>query len=461
MSEHENNAAAPAAENEAAPGRNSAILIVDDEPGVLSALRRLLRKTRYEVHTAESGAEGLEILAAHPIDLVISDMRMPHMTGAEFLSRVQSGWPDTMRLLLTGYADIASVVSAINEGGVHHYLHKPWEDQDLLLTVQRSLEQHALRRETARLTELTRSQNEQLKAFNATLEAQVKARTEEIGRTLKLLEGAEEELKRNFAAMLTVCANMIEMRCGTAAGQSSRIADLARRLALDAGLSAHEAEEIFFAGLLLGIGKLALPDAIVQKSIEQFTPTEARSYYQHPLQAQMTLMPVRNLQAVGVLIRHQYERFDGRGVPNGFSGSEVPIGARILAIARDFEGFQSGALLGRALPDEEIASMFRAQSGLRYDPELVDRFLKLMNVKEAEGHQRAYLETAQLKPGMRLAEDLRTPRGVLLMMRNTVLGAHHLVQIRRCEASEGVRFAVPVCEQEPESSVADGAVGPG
>lgn len=96
---------------------SGSILIVDDEPGVVSALRRLLRRTRYEVHTAESGAAGLEILDAHPVDLVISDMRMPHMSGAEFLARVQAGWPETVRLLLTGYADIDSVVSAINDGG--------------------------------------------------------------------------------------------------------------------------------------------------------------------------------------------------------------------------------------------------------------------------------------------------------------------------------------------------------
>nr|WP_118182414.1 HD domain-containing phosphohydrolase [Paraburkholderia phosphatilytica] len=442
-----NGPAATAAEVEA--GQAGSILIVDDEPGVLSALRRLLRRTRYEVHTAESGAAALELLEAHSIDLVISDMRMPHMSGAEFLARVQQRWPDTVRLLLTGYADIGSVVSAINEGGVHHYLHKPWDDQDLLLTVRRSLEQHALRQEAARLTELTRSQNEQLKQFNATLEAQVKARTEEISQTVMFLEKAEEELKRNFTAMLKVCANMIEMRCGALGGQSTRVADLARRLALASGMSVYEAQEIYFAGLLLGIGKLALPDAVVQKSIDKFTPPESRCYYQHPLHAQMALMPVGNLQPVGVLIRHQHERYDGRGTPSGLSGADIPVGARILSIARDYEGLQSGALLGKVVSDPQIVSIFRAQSGLRYDPLLVESFLKLLNEKLTGDNDHVCIETARLKPGMRLADDLRTPKGVLLMTRSSVLEAHHIAQIRRFEESEDARFSVYIARDNP------------
>lgn len=433
-------------DGEPSAGPTGAILIVDDEPGVLSALRRLLRQDRYEIYTAESGAAGLALLGEHPVDLVISDMRMPQMSGAEFLASVRSRWPDTVRLLLTGYADIASVVSAINDGGVYHYLHKPWDDQDVRLTVKRSMEQRALRREAARLAELTRAQNEELRQFNATLEAQVKARTEEIGQTVLFLERAERELKQNFTAMLKVCANMIELRCGALGGQASRAADLARQLAREAGLSEHEAQDTYFAGLLLGVGKLALPDAVVQKSVDKFTPAEARAYYQHPLHAQMTLMPVGNLQPVGVLIRHQYERYDGRGTPDGLSGPAIPAGSRILAIVRDFEGLRSGALMGQAVPDAQIATVLRSQAGLRYDPMLVDRFLDVLKANRASGHDHICIDTARLKTGMKLADDLRTTGGVLLMTRGSVLEAHQIAQIRRIEESEGARFSVYVCE---------------
>ena len=94
------------------------ILLVDDEPSVLSALRRVFRPAGYEILTAESGEAALEVLASTEVDLIVSDMRMPNMSGAAFLSRARSLYPDTMRILLTGYSDIASIVEAVNEGGV-------------------------------------------------------------------------------------------------------------------------------------------------------------------------------------------------------------------------------------------------------------------------------------------------------------------------------------------------------
>lgn len=155
------------------------VLVVDDEPGILSSLRRLLRGPRYEVLTVQSGEAALDLLAAREVDVIVSDMRMPQISGTDLLARAQALYPDTMRILLTGYSEIDSVVRAINEGGVYRYLNKPWDDQDLLLTVAQALEQRRLRKETERLTVLTQQQNEELRRFNAGLEAQVVARTEE------------------------------------------------------------------------------------------------------------------------------------------------------------------------------------------------------------------------------------------------------------------------------------------
>ena len=115
------------------------VLVVDDEAGILSALKRLFRPVGYKVLTAESGAAALEILAAEHVDLIISDMRMPGMTGAQFLAQAKASYPDIVRILLTGYSEVGSTIAAINEGGIYHYLPKPWDEHDLLLTVKRAL----------------------------------------------------------------------------------------------------------------------------------------------------------------------------------------------------------------------------------------------------------------------------------------------------------------------------------
>jgi DNA-binding NtrC family response regulator len=144
--------------------RQAVLLFVDDEPNILSSLRRLFRPLGYRILTAESGAAGLEILGKEEVDLVVSDMRMPSMDGAHFLEAVRQRWPGVTRILLTGYSDINSTVNAINRGEIYRYIAKPWDDHDITLIVREALERRRLENENQRLLDLTQSQNEALKA---------------------------------------------------------------------------------------------------------------------------------------------------------------------------------------------------------------------------------------------------------------------------------------------------------
>ncbi|PRE35516.1 HD domain-containing phosphohydrolase [Burkholderia cenocepacia] len=425
--------------------RVPSILLVDDEPNVLSALRRVFRPTGYDIVTADSGEMALEILASTDIDLIVSDMRMPHMSGAEFLARARALYPDTMRILLTGYAELASVVQAVNEGGVYRYLNKPWDDHDLLLTIEHALEQRRLRREAARLAALTAAQNEALRHFNTDLETQVRARTEELGQTVMFLEAAQSDLKSSFTAMVQVCASMIELRCGAASGHAMRVGEIARRLALASGMSELHAQDVYFAGLLHGIGKLSLPDELLHKPLARMTTDEHRVFQEHPLRAQMVLTPVAQLHKVASIVLHQYERFNGRGTPDGLVGDAIPVGSRIVAIARDFEGLRHGEI-GAPHSIEQAIDVLRSQASVRYDPQLVAGFIELMRDPASLGIAASVAEirSAQLREGMELADDLRTHRGVLLMTKGSVMSAHQIELVRRFETREGTPFDILV-----------------
>ncbi|MCA8199305.1 HD domain-containing phosphohydrolase [Burkholderia vietnamiensis] len=427
------------------PRRTASILLVDDEPNVLSALRRVLRPANYEVLTADSGEAALEILATTEVDLIVSDMRMPTMSGAAFLRRARALYPETMRVLLTGYSDIASIVEAVNEGGVYRYLNKPWDDQDLLMTLEQALEQRRLRAEAARLAALTEAQNETLRRFNAELETQVRARTEELAQTVLFLEAAQQDLKSSFTAMVQVCASMIELRCGSASGHAMRVGEIARRLALSAGMSSLHAQDVYYAGLLHGIGKLSLPDELLHKPIVKMTTDEHGLFQQHPLRAQMVLTPIAQLHKVASIVLHQYERFNGRGTPDGLVGDAIPQGSRIVAIARDFEGLRNGEI-GAPHSVEQAIDVLRSQAGVRYDPLLVARFIDLMRDPQNLGIAAsvAEIQSAQLREGMQLADDLRTHRGVLLMTKGSVMTAHQIELVRRFEAREGTSFDILV-----------------
>ena len=221
---------APSAAPSAASAPTFTLLCVDDEANILSSLRRLFRPHGYKVLVAGSGAEGLELLAGEHVDLIISDMRMPGMDGAAFLAEARKRYPQTVRLLLTGYADMESTIAAINSGQIARYIAKPWNDQDLTLLVHDALERRALLRENARLDAVTRAQNEELRALNAGLEAKVAERTAALSAALGRADEAHRQLRQSFTAMVRVFSELSE--AGTAsAGHGRRVAELARSIA--------------------------------------------------------------------------------------------------------------------------------------------------------------------------------------------------------------------------------------
>ncbi|MBI2308605.1 MAG: response regulator [Rhodocyclales bacterium] len=423
-------AASPDLVDAAAAERPWRLLCVDDEPNILSSLRRLLRSSGYQVTLANSGAEGLQALEKEEADLVISDMRMPIMDGAQFLDEVRQRWPDTVRILLTGYADIASTVAAINRGEIYRYIAKPWDDNDVLLTIRKALERKALEREKLRLELLTARQNEELKALNLSLEEKVQARTQELAL-------ANEKLKGSFLTSVKVFANLIELREGALAGHSRRVADLARKIAAKMGLTGRELQDVFLAGLLHDIGKIGLPDTLLAKPVTHMSGDDLGAYRKHTIKGEQSLMALDELRGAATLLRSHHERFDGQGFPDGLSGLAIPLGARILALANDYDGLQIGIISPRRLNQEEAKKLIVDGRGKRYDPQVVDAFIAIFGSVEPEPGGGVLVPLADLQPGMVMARDLVTRDGVLLLAADYLLDERLIRQIQDYARSEG------------------------
>lgn len=157
-----------------------AVLCVDDEESILNALKRLLRKEGYRLLTATGGKEGLKMLEENKVHIVISDQRMPQMSGIEFLSAVKERYPDTMRIVLTGYTDVDAITESINKGHIYKFWLKPWNDESLKLEIKQALEQYELIQANRELHKKVLEQNEELKTINENLEALVQERTREL-----------------------------------------------------------------------------------------------------------------------------------------------------------------------------------------------------------------------------------------------------------------------------------------
>lgn len=414
------------------------ILLVDDEANIVQSLRRMLRPLGYQIRTAGGGAEALALLEEAPADLIVSDMRMPGMDGAALLTQARERWPDTIRVLLTGYADIQSTVAAVNQGGIYRYVSKPWNDLELQQIIRQGLELRGLASERKRLQLLSEQQNDALKALNQSLEAKVMERTGELQGAVQELVLSQEKLKKSLFTTIQVFSNLIELRAGPLAGHARRVSDLARKIAERMGLSAHEAQEVMVAALLHDIGKIGFPDAVMSMPVSKMNGEMLGLVRKHAANGALALTPLPHLRNVAAMIRSHHERWDGAGYPDGLKGEAIPLGARILAVANEYDSAQIGIQFPRKMSLEEASTYIAEGRNFRYDPAVVEAFLDL------SGRPKARVRPAEqkismlaLKPGMTLARDIHSAEGVLLLATEYVLDELLVKQLHEHARSDG------------------------
>ena len=436
------------------------VLFVDDEPSILTALKRLFRSDGYTIFTANSGAEALALLETEPVDVVISDMRMPEMDGAQLLEQIFSRWPDTKRILLTGHADTNATIAAINRGKIWRYVAKPWNDEELKVTVQQALAHRVLLQENARLTALTARQNEELKQLNAGLEQKVAERTTELAAALESAKEAHDQLHHSFMATVHVFSSLIEAREGRLAGHARRVADLARRLAEHLGCTEAEQQTITLAALLHDLGKIGMPDALLMHPFNALSPADRLQMMTHPVIGQQLLMGIEQLSDAARLIRSHHEMMDGTGYPDQLAGLAIPQGARILAVANDYDALQSGSLALHPYTPHDAREFVVKQRGHRYDPRVVDALIALLTESATKTAPEIVVSAAALRPGMVLTRDLLHNDGYLLLTHGRVVDVAVIARLPLLEESEGKPLKIHVCRGTGPATLRGAAEAP-
>ncbi|MFZ2987059.1 HD domain-containing phosphohydrolase [Ideonella sp.] len=431
------------------------VLMVDDEPSVLSALRRLFRPQGYRILQATSGEDALVVMSTEKVDLVISDMRMPEMDGAQLLERVRQRHPTTSRILLTGYADIKATIAAINGGEIHRYITKPWDDQDLLVVVREALSRRDLEEQNRELVRLTQDQNRELVQLNQTLENRVQARVAEIEQVANMLDAAYDELNQTFTVAVTIFAGMLEMRQDGIAGHSRRVADLSRRVAVELKLDANTENEVYLAALLHDIGKLGFPDSMLGKPTSLYSPDELTRYRRHPEDGETALMPLAKLHGVAHIIRQHHERVDGYGFPDGLIGHQIHAGALIIAAVSDFDGLVHGGAAPQKYAPEEALSLMQALAGKHYDKAVLTALAVAVREQAPPPASEFTVAPCDLKPGMKLSRDLLSPKGTLLLPKGLVFNPKVILQVQKFAASAAIELELHIVKDRlaPPKSV--------
>lgn len=420
------------------------LLFIDDDASILTLLKRLFQPFGYITFTAESGAEALALLEKNRVDLVISDMQMPNMTGVELLEQIRVKWPDVVRILQTGYSDLSSAIEAINRGEIYRYITKPWANNDIVQIVRDALERKHLLAEKQRLEALTLRQNEELKLLNNSLENKVLQRTEELRVALESLAHAHEHLQKDYFTTIQVFANLMELRKGTLAGHSRRVAQLCRNIAHKMNLSNIEIQNIETAALLHNIGKIGLPDRLLDMPYMELSYDDRNEFNKHPRRAAAALMALDPLLKASELIRYHLDQYDGVGNPSGLRGEGLPLGARILLVACDYDALQQGLVMhGKQSPEQALKTIVNG-SNTRYDPIVVDVLRELMSHVSSYGYTETefLVASAQLYEGMLLTRDVLTGSGMLLLLKDSTLNSERIREIREFEQTAGEQLTI-------------------
>ena len=421
-------------------GKRHAILLVDAEAGIIASLKRVLSEIDAEILSALSGEEGLKLLSEQDVDLIISDQRMPNMTGTEFLAQSRESQPDAVRILLTGYADIDAVVGAINEGAIAYYFNKPWDNDLLLSRVEESLELSDMRSQNRHLLKLTQEQNDELKDMNSSLEERVEEQTCEIRQS-------HQELIDSFMQTIKAFSTMLELRFDAAGSHSQRVGALIKRLVKSLDLSQAETQDIVVAAYLHDIGKISIPDKVLLKPEGQYSPSDRELLAKHPEVGQSLVYQINGFEEVGVLIRSHHENYDGSGYPDRLVEQQIPLGSRLIRLADSFERYA----FANGYPSKETLNEATAQlvlyTGKKFDPELVKKFIGCDGASEFsfKGMSETQMHDPDgLTEGMIIAVDVYTKNGMFLVPKGAKLSKGMINRIRKIASVDPISDMIQV-----------------
>lgn len=319
------------------------ILLVDDEAANLRVLERLFAR-EFDVLTASSGAEALNLLTIYDFALIITDQRMPEMSGIEFLKRAAEMRAQTVRIILSGYTDAVDLVESINSGVVYQYITKPWSNDDLLQTVRLAMEYY----ETLRTQLRFKHENERLQA----------------------------RLKSTVRGFVGFAMEMLNMRHAKISRHSRRTAQYAEAIGRSIGLEDDDLEQLYLAAFLHEIAHLRIPEHL-SAGAASLRGSELQLFLEYYQRGVRFLCDVPDFSEAATAVNFQHERFDGSGYPNNLAGDRIPLYSRIIAIADAYDEMREPSQPVSAFDHDSAVTNLRFDAGNRFDPELVSVFCDL------------------------------------------------------------------------------------
>jgi putative two-component system response regulator len=343
-------------------------LVVDDEPRLRQALVRLMRGDGFTCLEAGSGVEALALLEKEQVALVLSDMRMPKMDGQELLRNLRLRYPDVAVVMITAVAEVEVAVACLSLGAMD-YITKPFVFEEVRARVAQALEKRRLLADN--------------RDYQERLEERVKEQA--------------ERLETLFLASIQSLADALELKDPYTRGHSVRVSQYGVAIARAMKLSTTLTAQIELGGHLHDVGKIGVREEVLRKA-GPLTSDEYEHIMTHPVLGWQILQPLLGENPVALnIVRSHHERIDGKGVPDNFAGEDIPLEARIIAVADAFDAMMSKRPYRNGLTFTETMAELRRVAGTQFDEKVVDAFFEVARSESFIPGQTGEMEAIKLR----------------------------------------------------------------
>ncbi|MBM4306954.1 MAG: response regulator [Deltaproteobacteria bacterium] len=367
------------------------ILVVDDEIGPRESLRMIL-KPHYNIFTAENGNTAIQILQQNEMDVVTLDLKMPGMSGIETLKEIRLIAPDVMVIIITGYGTLKSAIEAIRYG-VFDYIAKPFNVPEIMCIIDKSIQRRNLNLKVKEML----NQRPDASVMGDTLPDSTLSLPSEVKGFIDMnaaTEGSSSE-NQNCLEFSKVLAFTLEEKDPYTSGHSERVCYYSDIISKRLSLNPKDSNEIRIASYLHDIGKIGISNRFINKK-GTLSSTEWAIIKQHTRKSIELLLPLNLSPAILSYIQHHHERFDGTGYPDGLLEDQIPLGARIIAIADAYDSMTSDRPYRKPLSNGEAKNELVKYAGKQFDPQLVTIFLDILQEMEEVFMVRDHVRTPSI-----------------------------------------------------------------
>jgi len=387
----------------------SKILIVDDKHKNLKLLEALLEPEGYEVITALDGLKALKIVTEEKIDLILLDVMMPVLNGFEVTRRLKALEKTKFIpiVLITALKESENRIKGI-EVGCDDFLSKPVDSAELIVRVRSLLK--------------VKAYHDHMRNYEKELESKIVERTNKIQEQKEELEKLYNDLENAYMDSIRTFTTIIEFKSSYIGNHSKRVTKLVKYIAEQVCKDEREKKYIEIAALLHDVGKVLLEDTLLDKSNkgESLSKTDKIKYEQHVILGQSIVRRVKVEEAIGLMVRHHHENWDGTGYPDKIKQEAIPLGARIIAICDAYDTFINNTLSVKESTSEEVIEFLKKGAGSCFDPQILKAFIQyIYTTKTLEQDKKEIgIKFSELRIGMILSRDLIVASGKLLLSKD-------------------------------------------